>query len=107
VYEVVLSKADPCPSPYFAQTAGNCKIEVDIAQTMCDVLFVIKYKKAARRQAMKRNTKVKRSVCRAFGCCDILPESTLFRAACGFVVGSQEQYHQDEKDDSRGVGNYL
>ncbi len=74
---------------------------------MCDVLFVIKYKKAARRQAMKRNTKVKRSVCRAFGCCDILPESTLFRAACGFVVGSQEQYHQDEKDDSRGVGNYL
>ena len=34
VYEVVLNNADPCPSPDFAQTAGNCKIEVDIAQTM-------------------------------------------------------------------------
>jgi hypothetical protein len=112
VYEVVLSKADPCPSPDVAQSAGNCKVEVDIAQTMCDVWSRVteveaKYKKAARRQAMKRNTKVKLSVCKAFGCCDILPESTLFRAACGFVVGSQEQYHQDEDDDSRGVGIYL
>ena len=37
VYEVVLSKADPCPSLDFAQTAGKYKIEVDIAQTMCDL----------------------------------------------------------------------
>jgi hypothetical protein len=112
VYEVVLSKADPCPSPDFAQTAGKCKIEVDIAQTMCDVRsrvteVEVKYKKAARRQAMKRNTKIKLSVCKAFGCCDILPESTLFRAACSFVVGSQEQYHQCDDDESQGVGNYL
>ncbi len=112
VYEVVLSNADPCPSPDFAQTAGNCKIEVDIAQTTCDVWSRVteveaKYKRAARRQAMKRNTNVKLSVCKAFGCCDILPESTLFRAAVGFVVGSQEQYHQGVEDDSRVEGNYL
>jgi hypothetical protein len=97
-----------------AQTAGNCKTEVDIAQTMCDVWSRVteveaKYKKAARRQAMKRNTEVKLSVCEAFGCCDILLESTLFlfRAACGFVVGSQEQYHQYDEDDSQVVDNYL
>ena len=112
VYEVVLSKADPCPSPECAQTAGKCEIEVDIAQTMCDVWCRVteveaKYKKAARRQAMKRNTKVKLSVCKAFGCCDILPESTLFRAVCGFVEGSQEQYHQVDEDESQDVGNYL
>ena len=55
VYEVVLNNADPCPSPDFVQTAGKCTIEVDIAQTMCDVWARVteveaKYKKAARRQ---------------------------------------------------------
>jgi hypothetical protein len=62
VYEVLLPKSDPCPSPEIASTStlGEAKVEVDIAQTMCDVWSRVsevglKYKKAARRQASKRD----------------------------------------------------
>ncbi len=39
VNEVLLSKGDPCPSPERADTStnGEPKVEIDIAQTMCDV----------------------------------------------------------------------
>ena len=39
VYEVLLSKVDPCPSPERADTSTNGEppVEVDIAQTMGDV----------------------------------------------------------------------
>ncbi len=95
----MLSKGDPCPSPERADTStnGEPQVEVDIAQTMCDVWsrvseVELKYKKAARRQAVRRNHNVKLSVCQAFGCSEVPIESNLFRAACGFVEGSQEQY---------------
>jgi hypothetical protein len=29
--------------------------------------------------------------CKAFGCCEVPEESTLLRAVCGFVEGSQEK----------------
>ena len=77
---------------------------VDRAETMCDIWervaeLELKCKKAARRQAMQRHTNVKNSVCKAFGCCEVGVDSTPFRAACGFVQGSQEQYHQCDEGE--------
>ncbi len=96
VFEVCLSKSSPCPSP---EKNVNVEAEcvVDIAETMCDIWVRVeevelKLKKAARRKAMQRHTYVKNSVCKAFGCCEVAADSRLFRAACGFVQGSQDQY---------------
>ena len=82
---------------------------VNRAETMCDIWervaeVELKCNKAARRQAMQRHTNVKNSVCKAFGCCEVAVDSTPFRAACGFVQGSQEQYHQcDEGEFGAGL----
>ena len=103
VYEVCLSKTGPCPSP---EKNGWVEAEcvVDIAETMCDIWVRVeevelKLQKAARRKAMKRHTFVKKSVCKAFGCCEVAADSRLFRAACGFVQGSQDQYQPCDEGD--------
>jgi hypothetical protein len=79
---------------------------------MCDIWarvaeVELQCKKAARRQAMQRHNNVKRLVCRAFGSSDIPTDSTLFRAACGFVEGSQEQYHHCDEGELRLGCNIL
>jgi hypothetical protein len=111
VYEVCLSKSGPCPSP---EKNVNVEAEcvVDIAETMCDIWVRVeevelKLKKAARRQAMQRHTYVKNSVCKAFGCCEVAADSRLFRAACGFVQGSQDQYQPcDDGEFGAGLHNF-
>ncbi len=108
MYRVYLPTTDPCPSPSNGETVAVLpEFKVDAGLTMCDVWegFYNKEKgknQVERRKFMRRRTGVKKSVCKAFGCCDVPEESTLFRAVCGFVEGSQEQCHQcdDEEDGS-------
>jgi hypothetical protein len=94
MYSVILSKCEPCPSPVRLEK-GSPKTIVDPAQTMCDILrswtdMEQMYKKRERRIAQRRHTKMKISVTEAFGCFSIREDSTLFRAVCGFMEGSQE-----------------
>jgi hypothetical protein len=104
-YRFYLAKTDPCPSPSICETvAVRPEFEVDAGLTMCDLWegFYNKekvLKQAERRKSMQRHTGVKHSVCKAFGCCDVPEDSTLFRAACGFVEGSQEQCHQCDDEE--------
>ena len=112
VYEVLLQTSDPCPSPEKLKKSWEAGAEVDLALTMCDIWarvaeVELQCKKAARRQAMQRHNNVKRLVCRAFGSSDIPTDSTLFRAACGFVEGSQEQYHHCDEGELRLGCNIL
>jgi hypothetical protein len=111
-YEVLLQTSDPCPSPEKLKNSWEAGAEVDLALTMCDIWarvaeVELQCKKAARRQAMQRHNNVKRLVCSAFGTCDIPTDSTLFRAACGFVESSQEQYHHCDEGELRLGCNIL
>jgi hypothetical protein len=95
VYRVLLSKCDPCPSPTIVDGAAALAVPVDPAQTMCDIwegLYKMEKDKnrSERTQAMDRRKHVRNSVCTAFGCCEVGQDTTLFRAACGFVEGSQD-----------------
>jgi hypothetical protein len=95
VYRVLLSKCDPCPSPTSLHGAAVPSVAVDAAQTMCDIwegLYKMEKEKTRiqRSQAMDRRRNVRNSVCTAFGCCEVGQDTTLFRAACGFVEGSQD-----------------
>ncbi len=70
-------------------------VAVDPAQTMCDIwegLYTMEKQstRSERKQGIRRRRHVRNSVCLAFGCCDASQDSTLFRAACGFVVGSKD-----------------
>jgi hypothetical protein len=95
VYRVLLSNCDPCPSPTIVDGAAGPAVAVDPAQTMCDIWEGLdKMEKvnnrSERTQAMDRRKHVRNSVCTAFGCREVGQDTTLFRAACGFVEGSQE-----------------
>ena len=108
LYRVILSKVDPCPSPSEGDIGEAIRVEVDVGKTMCDIWEGI-YKMDKRtqnvqhRKERQRHSNVKNSVCDAFGCCDVPEESTLFRAACGFVQGSQEQCHQCDDDENSAL----
>jgi hypothetical protein len=108
VYRVLLSNCDPCPSPIIVESAAKPAVAVDPAQTMCDIwegLYKMEKEKTRleRSQAMDRRRNVRNSVCTAFGCCDVAQDTTLFRAACGFVEGSQEVCHECVDDESGNV----
>ncbi len=81
---------------------------VDPSQTMCDIWrswtdMEQTYKKRERRIGQKRRTRVKSAVKEAFGSYSIPEDSTLFRAVCGFMEGSQEGYN----DNARYVADYV
>ena len=94
MYSVILSKCEPCPSPVrFGK--GSPEVIVEPSETMCDIWrswtdMEQMYKKRERRIAKRRRTKMRISVTEAFGCHLIPEDSTLFRAVCGFMEGSQE-----------------
>ena len=70
------------------------------------------YKKQERireeRKGRKQRRKyVRKSVCTSLGCCgsieNMSQDSTLFRAACGFVEGSIEQCYEWNQEQTVGV----
>ena len=104
---VYLSKCDPCPSPQTSEI-GGAEVLVDPGQTMLDLWsswtdMEQTHKKRQRRIAKKRWTRVKMSVKDAFGSNTIPEDSTLFRAVCGFMEGSQEGHD----DNRRWVADYI
>jgi hypothetical protein len=101
IYSVKLLQCEPCPSPESSEISGT-DVVVDPSQTMCDIwrCWTDKeqtYKKRERRIAQKRWTRIKSSVKEAFGSYSIPEDSTLFRAVCGFMEGSQEGYDGSAK----------
>jgi len=107
VYRVLLSKCDPCPSPTSLHGAAVPSVAVDAAQTMCDIwegLYTMDKQNTRLElsQGVRRRRRVRDSVCLAFGCCDVSQDSTLFRAACGFVEGFKEQCHDCDDDGNGG-----
>ncbi len=108
VYRVLLSKCGPCPTPEIVDSAGGGVEVVDPAQTMCDIwegLYNMEQEnnRAERRLAVARRRYVRKTVCTAFGFCHVAQDTTLFRAACGFVEGSKEQCHECDNDETGGV----
>jgi hypothetical protein len=103
-----LNICDPCPSPTIGDSAAVPVVVVDPAQTMCDIwegLYKMGKEKnrSERTQAIDRQKNVRNSVCTVFGCCDVAQDTTLFRAACGFVEGSQELCHECVDDETGSV----
>jgi hypothetical protein len=106
MYRVTLSKCDPCPSPENSGIAGPEVL--DPALTMCDIWrrwsdMEQTYRKRVRRIEKKRWTRLKISVKDAFGTNCIPEDSSLFRAVCGFMQGSQEGHD----DNRRFVSEYV
>ena len=107
MYSVKLLECEPCPSPDSEETSG-LDVIVDPSQTVCDIWrswsdMEQTYKKRQRRIGLKRRTRIKCAVKEAFGSYSIPEDSSLYRAVCGFMEGSQEGYD----DHARYVADYV
>ena len=92
--------SDPCPTPEFGDSAGGAELIADPAQTMCEIwegLYKMEQERTREECKVRKQRRkyVRKSVCTSLGCCgsieNMSQDSSLFRAACGFVEGSIEQ----------------
>ena len=104
--------SDPCPTPEFGDSAGGAELIADPAQTMCEIwegLYKMEQERTREERKVRKQRRkyVRKSVCTSLGCCgsieNMSQDSTLFRAACGFVEGSIEQCYEWNEEETGGV----
>lgn len=109
---VYLKSEDPCPTPILTvMKAGHDHI-IDPARTMCDIWSTwhkheLKNKRVVLRQEKQRDTYTKMTLRNAFGVCAMDEDMPLFKAALGFMKGSQLQNQHDPEESYRMRASWL